>query len=142
MSTSRLRGRKPAQATLDFLVALPVLLLLVFGLLGVGRLVSTSIGLSAVVREAARAGAVASAPAEAVTLARTRGLQVGGEYGLRNGTLAVQPDTSQWGPRGELSVTATYTVRLADVPLVRLADLTLQRTDAEIIGPWRTLAGR
>jgi Flp pilus assembly protein TadG len=69
MSACRFRDRQPAQATLDFLVALRVLLLLVFGLLGVGRLVSTSIGLSAVAREAARAGAVAAAPVQAAALA-------------------------------------------------------------------------
>jgi hypothetical protein len=134
------RRRAPAQATLDFLVLLPLLLVLLFGLLGAGRLVSASIGVSAVAREAARAGAVAAAPAEAAARARSRGQQVGGEYGLGNGTLNVQPDVSHWGPQGEVSVTATYILHLADVPLVRLGDITLQRTDGEVVGPWRTLA--
>jgi hypothetical protein len=118
---------------------LPILVLLLFGLLGVGRLTTTLIGLSAVAREAARAGSVRSTPAEASHGARSRGQQAGGEYGLTNGSLRISPDVSRWGPQGEISVTATYTVHLADVPLIGLGDVPLQRTAFEIVGPWRTL---
>jgi Flp pilus assembly protein TadG len=118
---------------------MPILVLLLFGLLGVGRLTTTLIGLSAVAREAARAGSVQSTAAEASFEARSRGQQVGNEYRLTNGSLAIAADVSRWGPRGEVSVTVSYTTHLADVPLIGLADLSLQRTAWEIVGPWRTL---
>ena len=137
----RLRSRRAGQGTVEFLVALPLLLLLLFGLLGTARLVSASLGVNAVAREAARAGSVAASASQAASSARSRGLQVGGEYGLANGSLAVQPDVSNWGAQGEVSVTATYTVHLADVAFFQLGNLTLQRSDAEVVGPWRTLAG-
>jgi hypothetical protein len=46
-----------AQALVEFACALPVVLMLVFGLLGVARVSTTLLGLTAVAREAARAGA-------------------------------------------------------------------------------------
>ena len=57
--------RRPGQAAVELALALPLLLLVVFGLLGAGRLTATIVSVSAVAREAARAGALGTSSADA-----------------------------------------------------------------------------
>jgi len=56
MTMRQLATRRRGQAAVELALALPLLLLVVFGLLGAGRLTATIVSVSAVAREAARAG--------------------------------------------------------------------------------------
>jgi Flp pilus assembly protein TadG len=133
--------RAPATASVELAILLPLAMLLVLGLLGVARLTVPLLGVSAAAREAARAGTLGLDAGEAEARARARGAQVGADYGLGNGSLRIDPDVTAFAPDGTVRVTVSYTVHLADVPLVRLGDITLRRSDAEPVGLWRSLRG-
>src|SRR5690348_9288658 len=85
-------GRTPpaphGQATIELIAGIGVLTVLLAFLVGLGSLQAARQGVAATAREAARAGALASNPGEAVGLGGERGLAVGRGYGLTNGTLA------------------------------------------------------
>jgi hypothetical protein len=134
------------QALVELACGLSVILVLIFGLLGVARVTSALLGLTAVTREAARVGARAPDAATAFDWAVARGQQVAAEYGLAGVLLDV--DTSsfdmQSGPEalepGEIRVRADATVDLSDVPLVAWAQVQvpLERRFAEVVDPYRS----
>src|SRR5207244_11466380 len=64
--------RHDGQAAVELALALPLLLLVVFGLLGAGRLTATIVSVSAVAREAARAGALGTSSADAAVRRQLR----------------------------------------------------------------------
>ena len=64
----------------------PVLLTLAFGVVAVGRVAQTRMAVGAVVREAARAGALADSGPAAVMRGEARGHQVASDHRLTNGT--------------------------------------------------------
>jgi hypothetical protein len=134
------------QALVELACGLSVILMLVFGLIGVARVTSALLGLTAVTREAARVGARAPDAATAFDWAVARGQQVAAEYGLNGVVLDV--DTSsfevQTGPGqfvpGEIRVRADASVDLSDVPLVAWAQVQvpLERRFAEVVDPYRS----
>jgi hypothetical protein len=134
------RGRR-GQALVEFALAAPVVLLLVFGLLGAARVTGATLGVIAAAREAARVAVRAPDADTAWQWGTQRGSDVGAEYGLTNGTLLVDVDTSSFGVWGEVRVAATYSVSLVDVPLVRWTQvqIPLRRAHAEVVDPYRTL---
>jgi hypothetical protein len=143
---ARARSRAPAQALVEVACALGVMLLLAFGLLGVARVTGSLLGLTAVAREAARAGARAPDAATAVSWASDRGQQVAVEYGLYGVSLDVdtssfdvQPSPDALVP-GEVRVSASVSVDLSDVPLVSWAQVhvPLRRAYAEVVDPYRS----
>src|SRR5262249_24124489 len=80
------------QALVELACGLSVILVLVFGLLGVARVTSALLGLTAVTREAARVGARAPDAATAFDWAVARDEQVAAEYGL--GGVLLDVDTT------------------------------------------------
>jgi TadE-like protein len=109
-------ARRQGQAAVELALALPLLLLVVFGLLGAGRLTATTVSVSAVAREAARAGALGTSSADAALRAQLRGQAVAADDGLRAVDLDLVVDASTFGPTGEVRATATYRLSQADVP--------------------------
>ena len=94
---------------------------------------------TAVAREAARAGAAASSPAEAYARALDRGAAAADGYGLRRDRLDLSVDASAFGLGGAVAATARYTVRLDDLPLLGWVSLPVQSTDRERIERYRSL---
>src|SRR5438128_11250448 len=88
MTMRRLTTRSRGQAAVELALALPLLLLVVFGLLGAGRLTATIVSVSAVAREAARAGALGTSSADAALRAQVRGEAVATDAGLRAADVA------------------------------------------------------
>jgi hypothetical protein len=113
--------------------------MLIFAVLGVARLTTAAIGLSAVVRESARAGAAGESPADAWQRAVTRGQAVATEDGLHAANLNLEVDTSDFGPAGQVRASATYTVSLMDVPYLGLGQVQLARWHSEPVGAYREL---
>jgi len=134
------------QALVELACAMSVVLVLAFGLLGVARVTGALLGLTAVAREAARAGARAPDASTAFDWASSRGQQVAAEYGLAG--IALDIDTSSFETQpapgllvpGEIRVRADLTVDLSDVPLVSWAQLQvpLERGFAEVVDPYRS----
>jgi Flp pilus assembly protein TadG len=131
--------RHHGQAAVELALALPLLLLVVFGLLGAGRLTATIVSVSAVAREAARAGALGTSSADAAMRAQLRGQAVAADDGLRAADLDLVVDASTFGPAGEVRATATYRLSLADVPFFGWGTVQLRRAHVEPVGLYRSL---
>jgi Flp pilus assembly protein TadG len=127
------------QATLETALALPLLLFLIVAVLGAGRVIQARSSVTAVAREAARAGAAASSPAEAHSRALDRGAATADGYGLRRDRLDLRVDASAFGLGGAVTATARYTVRLDDLPLLGWVSLPVESTDRERIERYRSL---
>jgi hypothetical protein len=142
----RWTGAARGQALVELACGLSVVLILVFGLLGVARVTGALFGLTAVTRDAARVGARAPDAATAFDWAVSRGQEVAADYGLAGVVLDV--DTSnfdvQSGPGalvpGEIRVRADAIVDLSDIPLVSWTRLQvpLERVSAEVVDPYRS----
>jgi hypothetical protein len=113
---------------------LPLLLLPVFGVVGVSRVIQAQMGVSAVAREAARAAALADSPAEAASLGLARGQEVATGYRLTNGSLRLTVEPGRFARGEPVRAVASYEVALDNLPLmgwarVRVADDHLERVD-------------
>jgi hypothetical protein len=128
MSTSRPSRRShPAQALVEAAVVIPILLLVVFGALSMGRLIQARMGLSAATREAARTTALSQMPrfdgsdaAQRKHQAQNEGAEhgeaVAREYGLNGAVVVVEAD--RFEPGGWVEANGTYDVRLSNLPWI------------------------
>lgn len=139
----RVAAARPAQAVVELALVLPAVLALVFGIVAASRLVQAQMALVAVAQEAARAGALAANARDASTLGVQRGEAVAAGYGLgRDGGLQVSVDASRFASGGRVVADATYTVDLADVPLVGWAPSpTVHAQHVEWVDPFRSGIG-
>ena len=122
------------QALVETALVIPMLLLLAFGVIGVGSVTQAQMGVSAVAREAARAAALADDPVRAVQAGLARGREVAAGYNLANGSLHLAIDPGTMARGASVAATASYEVDLADLPLlgwtrVSVSSTHLERTD-------------
>lgn len=134
--------REGGTATVELAVVALGLLVFVAGLIGVGRLTDTRTALAGVAREAARAAADASSATQAVRLGEDAARQTASGYGLDLARLQVSIDPRGFARGGTLLVVASYRVRLADLPTLRLlpGQVTLTARQLEPIDPFRSRA--
>lgn len=131
-------GWQRGQALVETALVLPLLLVLAFGVIGVGRVTQARMGVDAVAREAARSAALASDPGNALSQGTARGQAVAAGYGLTNGSLQLAVNVGQFDPGGEVQASAGYTVSFGDLPLLGWAQLTVRSTHAERIDLYRS----
>jgi hypothetical protein len=114
--------QQSAQAMVEIAITLPVVLLLTFATLGLSRVVQAHSAVIAVAHEAARAGALASTPADAVIRMQTRAGIVATGLGLDPNRLQLQWDVSQFTQinktPGHVQAEVEYPVDLGDLPLI------------------------
>lgn len=127
------RGQR-GQALVETALVLPLLLLLAFGVVGVGRVVQAQMGVSAVARESARTAALANDPTEAMAVGLARAQEVATGYRLTNGSLQVVVDPGSMARGTQVRAAVRYEVELGDLPLlgwarVSVASDHLERTD-------------
>ncbi len=135
---SSLRRPREGQALLETALALPVLLVLVFGVVGAGRLTEAKMEVSAVAREAARAGAVAQSSEEVAVRGERRGYEVAQDYGLDEVALRLQVISGGPAPGGYVTAEASYRVSLADLPLLGWTEVELKGSHREPVDPYRS----
>jgi Flp pilus assembly protein TadG len=133
--------RRRAQAILELALVLPLLLLLAFGAVGVGRVIQAQMALSAVAREAARQAALAPLPpggsaAYAKVSGESRGQFVAQGYGLK--TAVVSVDTSGFDAGSWVRAEATYVLSERDLPLLKWTTFTLHDSHLERVDPYRS----
>lgn len=139
----RRRGDATAgQATVEFVLALSVILLFLAGIVAIGRINNGRVAVLATAREAARSAALGTDPADAIRQGLARGEATGTGYGLTNGSLTIVVDANAFGPGGYVRTAASYRVRLSNLPLLRMADVPLRATAQELIPQHMTLAGQ
>ncbi len=132
------REPQPGQALVELALVIPVLLLLAFGVLGVGRVLQAKLAVSATAREAARAATLAGSAPSAVAAGLAQGETVAAGYGLGNGSLEVALDPGRF-ERGEpVRAVARYTVTLDDLPLLGWVRIPIASDHSERIGLYRS----
>ncbi|CCF85419.1 TadE family protein [Nitrolancea hollandica] len=130
------------QALVELALVIPVLLLLAFGVLGVGRVLQAKLAVSATAREAARAATMADSAPTALTAGLSRGETAAAGYGLGNGSLEVVVDPGQFERGGQVRAMAHYTVTLDDLPLLGWVRVPVASDHVERIGLYRSRRSR
>ncbi|MHB8620827.1 MAG: TadE/TadG family type IV pilus assembly protein [Chloroflexota bacterium] len=125
------RRAQRGSALIETALVLPILLTLVFGLVGIARLAHARMGLSAVAREEARAGALADTPGDATSRGLAAGQAVASGYGLSNGSLQLSVEPGALDRGGDVLATAAYTVHLGDLPLMHWLDIPMKSQHVE-----------
>jgi Flp pilus assembly protein TadG len=129
------------------------LLILVFGTIGVGRLVRVHMAVDAVAREAARAATLAPLPDEtgttssenaakdqAVDDAQSRGVQVAQGYGLvmRPTEINVAFPDGQFDRGSRVTVTVQFTQDESDLPFFLPKQVQFKAVYSERVDPYRS----
>ncbi|HEX2184393.1 MAG TPA: nuclease-related domain-containing protein, partial [Chloroflexota bacterium] len=128
-------GGERGQALLETALIIPLLLVLALGVVGVGRIVSGHMGLTAAVREAARSAALAGDALEAKDRGERRGQEVAAGYRLDRTSLVLTVDAAGFGRGGQVQAVGQYRVTLGDLPLLGWVDVPLTRRHVERIDP-------
>src|SRR5581483_1465398 len=126
------------QALIEVALVLPMLLILAFGVVGVGKVIEAKMGVSAVAREAARAAALANNGEEAWTRGMLRGQDVAAGYGLGNGSLELTVAPGSFRRGGAVQAGTSYSVDLASLPLMGWFHVRVSSVHQEQIDPYRS----
>ena len=134
----RLCGEHEGSTAIEAALVITLLLLLVFGVVAIGRLIDSDMAVKSVAREAARAAALADTPADASSRGMSRGQEVAAGYHLSNGSLVLTVDPGSFQRGGQVLAAAEYTVKFEDLPLLRWTQKKVVSHDAEPIGLYRS----
>lgn len=134
----RAQARERGQAIVELALVVPILLVLTFGVVGVGRVIQAQMGVSAVAREAARAAALSNTPAQAAGDGVARGREVASGYALSNGSLQLAVDAGSLERGSTVSASAQYTVNLSDLPLLGWTHITVGSSHRERVDMYRS----
>ena len=132
-------GRSEAgQALVEAALVIPVLLLLAFGVVMVGRIAHAKVAVQAAAREAGRTLATASSESEGVAAALQSARSVAEGYGLSQSSLEVDVDSGGFQRGGVATAEVSYRVPLADLPRFDRVEVTVSSTHAERIDLYRS----
>ncbi|MCK6565217.1 MAG: pilus assembly protein [Dehalococcoidia bacterium] len=133
------KGRaESGQALVEAALAIPVLLVLVFGVVAVGRITETKIAVQAVARESSRALALAPSEEQGIADALTAGENVAGGYGLDGSRLTIDLDSGGFSRGGTVTSDVQYSVSLSDLPLLSFFDVDVGASHSERIDFYRS----
>jgi Flp pilus assembly protein TadG len=135
------RTEERGQGVVEAAIILPVLLLLVFGLLGVERVLHAETGVQAVAHDAARTAALANSAAEAAQRGAAAGLATAGMYRLNPADLALTVDAQDFRRGGRVASRAKYVVHFSDLPLLGWASLPVSSTNLQPVDRYRAFPG-
>jgi Flp pilus assembly protein TadG len=129
--------RQRGQAIVELAIVVPILLVLAFGVLAVGRVVQADMAVRAVAWEAARAAALANSATQATRQGLVTGLAVAGDYHLRQSGVQLTVDASDYRRGGQILAKARYVVSFGDLPLLGRAGAPVESVHAEPVDPFR-----
>ena len=102
------------QALVEAALAIPVLLVLVFGVVAVGRITEAKVAVQAAARESSRALAVAPSEEQGIADALTAGENVAGGYGLDGSRLSIDLDSVRLSTFRQRNAESIRSYRLTD----------------------------
>lgn len=131
-------SRQRGQALVEAALVIPLLVVLAFGVVLVGRVVHATVAVQATAREAGRA--LAAAPSEPAGLAagRERGQAVAAGHGLEADRLAIALDSGGFARGGLATVRVRYRVPVAGLLLFDRVEMTVSSVHREQIEPYRS----
>lgn len=137
MVGARPRGQR-GQALVETALVLPLLVVLAFGVVLVGRVVHATVAVQATAREAGRALASASSEAGGMTAAGERGRAVAAGYGLADTRLDLSLDSGGFLRGGEATVRVRYEVPVAGLLLLDRLSVTVRGEHRQRIDRYRS----
>lgn len=138
MAVSKVRKGERGQALLEAALVLPVLLILAFGVVMVGRVVHAKVAVQAAAREGGRVMATATSQEQALMQGRDAVLRAAAGYGLGEDRFSAELDASNFARGGRVHVSVTYRVPLVELPLLSQADVIVSSAHAERIDLYRS----
>ncbi len=133
-----LRHDESGSVALEMVLLTPLLVLMLLFVVALGRVVSARIEVDGAAAQAARAASIARDPATAVAMATQAATTALGSDHVTCAGLIVSTDTADFVPGGEVQVTVTCHVELADLVGLRLpASEALSSTAASVIDTYR-----
>jgi Flp pilus assembly protein TadG len=137
----RLRSDESGSVALELVLLTPLLLLMLLFVVALGRMVSARMEVDGAAAQAARAASIARDPATAVAMAQQTATTALGSDHVTCGHLSVTTDTADFTPGGQVAVTVTCTVDLADLVGLRLpASETLSSTSTSVLDTYRAVS--
>lgn len=127
-----------AQALVEAALAIPVLLVLVFGVVAAGRVTEAKLAVQAAARESTRVLAVAPSEEQGIADALTAGENVAVGYGLDSSRLTIDLDSGGFSRGGTVTSEVRYTISLSDLPLLSLFDVDVGASHSERIDVYRS----
>ena len=113
--TPRLRRGESGAAVLEMVLMTPAFLLMVFVVVGLGRLGVARQNIDGAARDAARAGSLARSAEDAAADAEEAAVAVLGSHDITCADLGISVDTSQFRPGGRVQVDLSCTVDMDDL---------------------------
>jgi len=129
------------QGLVEAAVALPIVLLLAFGVIALAQLAQARMGVSAVARESARAGVLADDGSDAVARGQERGREVAAGYDMNDGGLQLVVSVPRWDRGEEVVAEARYTVSFDYLPLLDRTTIAVGASHRERVDLYRSIPG-
>ena len=133
----RLSGES-GQAMVEAAIAVPVLLLLVFGVVAIGRITDAKVAAQAAAREASRTLAVAPSEERGTTDAMEAGHAAAVGYGLAEERLTIDVHANGFVRGGDASADVSYSLPLSDLPLLSFFEVEVSSSHTEQVELYRS----
>jgi Flp pilus assembly protein TadG len=134
----RLRAEESGSVATELVLLTPLLILMLLFVVALGRTVSARMEVDGAAAQAARAASIARDPATATATAEQAATTALGSDHVTCADLTVTTDTADFAPGGQVAVTVTCTVDLADLVGLRLpASQSLSSTSTAVIDLYR-----
>ena len=135
----RLRADESGSVATELVLLTPLLILMLLFVVALGRTVSARMEVDGAAAQAARAASIARDPATATAMAQQAATSALGSDHVTCGDLTVTTDTADFAPGGQVQVTVTCTVDLADLLGLRLpASRAISSTATSVIDTYRS----
>ena len=135
----RLRDDESGSVATELVLLTPLLILMLLFVVALGRTVSARMEVDGAAAQAARAASIARDPTTATAMAQQAATSALGSDHVTCGDLAVTTDTADFAPGGQVQVTVTCTVDLADLLGLRLpASRAISSTATSVIDTYRS----
>jgi len=134
----RLSDREAGSVATELVLLTPLLLLMLLFVVALGRTVSARLEVDGAAAQAARAASIARDPATATAMAQQAATTALGSDGVTCAGLTITTDTADFVPGGQVQVTVTCHVDLADLIGLRLpASQSISSTATSVIDVYR-----
>ena len=136
----RLRAGESGSVATELVLLTPLLILMLLFVVALGRTVSARMEVDGAAAQAARAASIARGPATATAMAEQAATTALGSDHVTCADLTVTTDTADFAPGGQVAVTVTCTVDLADLVGLRLpASQSISSTSTAVIDLYRAV---
>jgi Flp pilus assembly protein TadG len=134
----RVRTEESGSVATELVLLTPLLLLMLVFVVALGRTVSARMEVDGAAVQAARAASIARDPATATAMAQQAATTALGSDHVTCANLTVTTDTADFEPGGQVAVTVTCTVDLADLVGLKLpASQSISSTSTSVIDVYR-----